>query len=41
MSEMTMFRTAELRRKLPKQDYHQQVPQLREELLTVQMEQSC
>ena len=33
-----MFRTAELRRKLPKQDYHQQVPQLREELLTVQME---
>lgn len=33
-----MFRTAELRRKLPKEDYRQQVPRLREELLTVQME---
>lgn len=33
-----MFRTAELQRKLPKEDYHQQVPQLREELLMMQME---
>ncbi|MDG4597748.1 MAG: polyphosphate:AMP phosphotransferase [Candidatus Contendobacter sp.] len=33
-----MFRTAELRRKLPKEDYHQQVPRLREELLMTQME---
>lgn len=33
-----MFRTAELQRKLPKEDYHQQVPQLREELLLMQME---
>ena len=28
-----MFRTAELQRKLPKQDYQQQIPPLREELL--------
>ncbi|MFO1371847.1 MAG: hypothetical protein U1F42_05445 [Candidatus Competibacteraceae bacterium] len=33
-----MFRTAELQRKLPKEDYHQQVPQLRQELLMIQME---
>ena len=33
-----MFRTAELQRKLPKEDYHQQVPRLREELLMMQME---
>ena len=33
-----MFRTAELQRKLPKGDYHQQVPQLREDLLITQME---
>ncbi|MER2527335.1 MAG: polyphosphate:AMP phosphotransferase [Candidatus Competibacter denitrificans] len=33
-----MFRTAELKRKLPKEHYHQQVPQLREDLLMVQME---
>lgn len=33
-----MFRTAELQRKLPKEDYHQQVPRLREELLLMQME---
>ena len=33
-----MFRTAELHRKLPKEDYHQQVPRLREELLMMQME---
>ncbi|CDH44428.1 polyphosphate:AMP phosphotransferase [Candidatus Contendibacter odensensis] len=33
-----MFRTAELQRKLPKEDYHQQVPQLRQELLMMQME---
>ncbi|MDS4026732.1 MAG: polyphosphate:AMP phosphotransferase [Candidatus Contendobacter sp.] len=33
-----MFRTAELQRKLPKEDYHQQVPHLREELLMMQME---
>ena len=33
-----MFRTAELQRKLPKEDYHQQVPRLREELLMTQME---
>lgn len=32
-----MFRTAELKRKLPREDYHQQAPVLREELLTVQM----
>lgn len=33
-----MFRTAELQRKLPKEDYHQRVPRLREELLMTQME---
>ncbi len=33
-----MFRTAELQHKLPKEDYHQQVPGLREELLLMQME---
>ena len=33
-----MFRTAELQRKLPKDDYHQQVPQLRQDLLIAQME---
>ena len=33
-----MFRTAELQRKLPKEEYHQQVPSLREELLMMQME---
>lgn len=33
-----MFRTAELQRKLPKEDYHQQIPRLREELLLMQME---
>ena len=33
-----MFRTAELQRKLPKEDYHQQVPRLREDLLIIQME---
>ncbi len=33
-----MFRTAELQRKLPKEDYHQQVPRLREDLLMMQME---
>jgi polyphosphate:AMP phosphotransferase len=33
-----MFRTAELQRQLPKEDYHQQVPQLREDLLMIQME---
>ncbi|KAB2931422.1 MAG: polyphosphate:AMP phosphotransferase [Candidatus Contendobacter sp.] len=33
-----MFRTAELQRKLPKEDYHQQVPRLREELLMMQMD---
>ena len=33
-----MFRTAELQRKLPKGDYHQQIPQLRQELLMMQME---
>ena len=33
-----MFRTAELHRKLPKEEFHQQVPQLREELLMMQME---
>ncbi len=33
-----MFRTAELQRKLPKEDYHQQVPHLRQELLMMQME---
>ena len=33
-----MFRTAELQRKLPKEDYHQQVPQLRQDLLIAQME---
>ncbi len=33
-----MFRTAELQRKLSKEDYHQQVPQLREDLLMMQME---
>jgi polyphosphate:AMP phosphotransferase len=33
-----MFRTAELQRKLPKENYHHQVPQLREELLMMQME---
>ena len=33
-----MFRTAELQRKLPKEDYRQQVPQLRQELLMMQME---
>ncbi len=33
-----MFRTAELQRKLPKEDYHPQVSQLREELLMMQME---
>jgi polyphosphate:AMP phosphotransferase len=33
-----MFRTAELQRKLPKEDYHQQVPRLREDLLMTQME---
>ena len=33
-----MFRTAELQRQLPKEDYHQQVPQLREDLLMMQME---
>lgn len=33
-----MFRTAELQRKLPKEDYHQQVPRLREDLLVTQME---
>ena len=33
-----MFRTAELQRKLPKEDYREQVPRLREELLTAQME---
>ncbi len=33
-----MFRTAELQRKLPKEEYHQQVAALREELLLVQME---
>ena len=33
-----MFRTAELQHKLPKEEYHQQVPQLREELLLMQME---
>jgi len=32
-----MFRTAELQRKLPKGDYHQQVPPLREDLLMMQM----
>ena len=31
--EDAMFRTAELHRKLPKEEFHQQVPQLREELL--------
>ena len=33
-----MFRTAELQRKLPKEDYHQQVPRLREDHLMIQME---
>ncbi len=33
-----MFRTAELQRKLPKEDFHQQVPRLREDLLMMQME---
>jgi AMP-polyphosphate phosphotransferase len=33
-----MFRTAELQRKLPKEAYHQQVPQLRQDLLMAQME---
>ncbi|MFZ1830386.1 MAG: polyphosphate:AMP phosphotransferase [Candidatus Competibacteraceae bacterium] len=33
-----MFRTAELQHKLPKEEYHQQVPQLREELMMMQME---
>ena len=33
-----MFRTAELQRKLPKEDYHQQVSQLRQDLLIAQME---
>ncbi len=33
-----MFRTAELQRKLPKEDFHQQEPRLREELLMMQME---
>lgn len=33
-----MFRTAELQHKLPKEDYHQQVSQLREDLLMMQME---
>ncbi|HRY15770.1 MAG TPA: polyphosphate kinase, partial [Candidatus Competibacteraceae bacterium] len=33
-----MFRTAELQRKLPKEEYHQQVSQLREDLLMMQME---
>ncbi len=33
-----MFRTAELQRKLPKGDYHQQIPQLRQDLLMMQME---
>ena len=33
-----MFRTAELQRKLPKEDYLQQVPRLREDLLMMQME---
>ena len=33
-----MFRTAELQRKLPKEDYHQQVPRLREDLLIMQMD---
>ncbi|HCK82640.1 MAG TPA: polyphosphate:AMP phosphotransferase [Candidatus Competibacter sp.] len=33
-----MFRTAELQRKLLKEDYRQQVPPLREELLMLQME---
>ncbi len=33
-----MFRTAELQRKLPKEEYHLQVSQLREELLMMQME---
>ena len=33
-----MFRTAELQRKLPKEEYHQQVSQLRQELLMMQMD---
>lgn len=33
-----MFRTAELQHKLAKEDYHQQVPQLRESLLLMQLE---
>lgn len=33
-----MFRTAELQHKLPKEEYHQQIPQLREALLMMQME---
>jgi polyphosphate:AMP phosphotransferase len=33
-----MFRTAELQRKLPKEDYHQKVPQLRQDLLIAQIE---
>ncbi len=33
-----MFRTAELQRKLPKEEFHQQVPRLREDLLMIQME---
>ncbi len=33
-----MFRTAELQRKLPKGDYHQQIPQLRQDLLLMQRE---
>ena len=33
-----MFRTAELQRKLPKEDFHQQIPQLRQDLLMMQME---
>ncbi|MBL8250408.1 MAG: polyphosphate:AMP phosphotransferase [Candidatus Competibacter sp.] len=33
-----MFRTAELQRKMPKEEYQQRVPSLREELLLTQME---
>ena len=33
-----MFRTAELHRKLPKAEFHQQVPPLREDLLMMQLE---
>ena len=37
LGNAVMFRTAELKRQLPKEAYHQQAPVLREELLMTQM----